>query len=269
MIPDLTREVSVALAAAREAGAMAKGLQGAVATRLKEDGSPVSDADLAADAIIRHHLVSHFPADAILSEEAPDAPARLACQRLWIIDPIDGTREYLNGRAEWAVQIALAIGGRLVLGVVGIPGEDLVLVGIPGVGGTVVAPAGASPLAIHHQARDVLISSDSKRNRAGAALVRAALPEFTTLHATSVGIKVWRMLQGRADLYVHPRRIAEWDVAAPAAVLLAAGGGATDLAGGEFRFNAAVPQAAGLVFSTRPDHAALIARLRQAQVGLA
>ena len=269
MIVNLTQETAVALAAAREAGALAKGLQGAVATRLKEDGSPVSDADLAADAVIRHHLESHFPADAILSEEAPDVATRLANQRLWIIDPIDGTREYLNGRAEWAVQIALAIGGRLVLGVVAIPGEDVVLVGIPGVGGTVVSPDGAVALVIHHQARDVLITSDSQRNRAGAQLVRAALPEFSALHATSVGIKVWRMLQGRADLYVHPRRIAEWDVAAPAAVLLAAGGGATDLAGAEFRFNVAVPQAPGLVFSTRPDHAALIARLRQAQVGVA
>jgi len=258
----------MALCAAREAGAMAKGLQGAVATRLKADGSEVSDADLAADAIIRHHLTSHFPEDAILSEEAADDTQRLAVQRLWIIDPIDGTRDFLNGQPEWAVQIALAIAGRLVLGVVAIPSEDVVLVGIPGVGGTCFSAAGPTPLAIRHVARDVLITSDSQRNRAALLKVRAALPEFTALHATSVGIKVWRMLQGRADLYVHPRRIAEWDVAAPAAVLLAAGGGATDLAGADFRFNAAVPQAPGLVFSTRSDHAALVERLRQAQVGV-
>jgi 3'-phosphoadenosine 5'-phosphosulfate (PAPS) 3'-phosphatase len=265
---DLTRETSVALAAAREAGAMALSLQGGVSTRLKDDGSPVSDADLAADAILRAHLTSQFPEDAILSEEAVDDPHRLQASRLWIIDPIDGTSDYLKGRPDWAVQIALAIDGRLVLGVVAVPGEDVVLVGLPGVGGTILTGATASGLTAQHGARDTLITSSSARNRDSLAKVRAALPEFSALYATSVGIKVWRMLQGQADLYVHPRMIAEWDVAAPAAVLLAAGGHASDLEGREFRFNSPSARCGGLVFSVRDDHELLITRLRAGTVGL-
>jgi 3'-phosphoadenosine 5'-phosphosulfate (PAPS) 3'-phosphatase len=266
----LSEESSVALIAAHEAGQLALSLQGTVASHAKADGSPVSDADLAADRIISGHLRRSFPDDAILSEETIDDPRRLASSRLWIIDPIDGTKDYLAGRPEWAVQIALAIDGVLVLGVLAIPGEGVMISGRPGHGGTLVTPRSTQPLRASGEgsAHDVLIVSSSERNRRGVEQVRAALPEFGVLAATSVGIKVWRMLAGKADLYVHPRRIAEWDVAAPAAVLLAAGGQATTLDGQPCRFNQRVPQVPGIVFSCRPDHDQLISRLRHAEVGV-
>ena len=259
-------EIATAIRAAREAGATALAMQGAVSETSKSDGSPVTQGDLAADAIIRHHLSLAFPADAILSEEYPDSSARLSCPRLWIVDPIDGTKDYLAGAAEWAVQVALAIDGRLVLGVLDLPGEGLCLVGVPGAGAWLLDADGERPLILDHTASDVLITSESKRNRDAVTRIRAALPEFTSLHATSVGVKVWRIIAGIAGLYIHPRSIAEWDAAAPAAVLAAAGGTATDLAGQTLVFNTPSGRCEGLVFSKRNDHPTVVTRLRNAGV---
>ncbi len=259
----------MALAAAREAGELAASLQGLVQSRTKVVGSPFTDADLAADVVLRAHLKTHFPEDGILSEEGAKDPARHAARRVWIIDPIDGTSEYVRGDGQWAVQIALAVDGELRLGVVVIPREGVALVGVPGTGGSIITPEGARPLAATPCARATLIASSSKRNAAALSQVRAALPEFTLKSATSVGVKVWRMLAGQADLYVHARRIHEWDVAAPAAVLDAAGGHATDLGGLAFRFNQPEPTMPGLLFSTRADHAELARRLRASGVVVA
>ncbi len=261
-------EVSIAIRAAREAGATALQMQGGIEAVKKSDGSPVTPGDLAADAIIRQHLTLNFPDDAILSEEAADAPTRLSHRRLWIIDPIDGTRDYVTGSAEWAVQVALAVDGVVVLGVLDLPAEGVCLVGVPGHGAWLMDAQGQRPLRIDPANSDVLITSVSKRNQEAVAKVAAALPEFRSLHATSVGVKVWRMISGHAGLYVHPRLLAEWDAAAPAAVLQAAGGTVTDLTGAPLRFNTTIGYCPGLVYSKRQDHGALIDRMISAGVGL-
>ena len=261
-------EISVAIRAAREAGATALQMQAGIEAVKKADGSPVTPGDLAADAIVRQHLTLNFPDDAILSEEEADAPLRLGNRRLWIIDPIDGTRDYITGSPEWAVQVALAVDGVLALGVLDLPAEGICLVGVPGHGAWIMDAQGQRPLRIDPGNDDVLITSQSKRNQEAVARVVAALPEFGSLHATSVGVKVWRMISGHAGLYVHPRMLAEWDAAAPAAVLLAAGGTVTDLSGAPLRFNSTVGYCPGLVYSKRQDHGALIARMMSAGVGL-
>lgn len=261
-------EMSIAIRAAREAGATALQMQGAVQAVDKADGSPVTPGDLAADAIVRQHLTLNFPGDAILSEEEADAPARLGNRRLWIIDPIDGTKDYVAGSGEWAVQVALAVDGVLALGVLDLPAEGRCLVGVPGHGAWLLDADGQRPLTIDPANHDVLITSQSKRNREAVARVSAALPEFRAIHATSVGVKVWRMMSGHAGLYVHPRPLAEWDAAAPAAVLIAAGGHVTDLAGAPLRFNSPGGRCQGLVYSKRADHGTLITRMAAAGVEL-
>lgn len=261
-------ELSVAIRAAREAGATALQMQAAVEAVNKADGSPVTPGDLAADAIVRQHLTLNFPDDAILSEEEADAPERLNNRRLWIIDPIDGTKDYVAGTSEWAVQVALAIDGVLVLGVLDLPAEGLCLVGAPGHGAWILDANGQRPLQLDGANQDVLITSKSNRNREAVAKVTAALPEFRSLHATSVGVKIWRMISGHAGLYVHPRPLAEWDAAAPAAVLLGVGGRVTDLAGEPLRFNSVAGRCLGLVYSKRDDHATLITRMAAAGVEL-
>jgi 3'-phosphoadenosine 5'-phosphosulfate (PAPS) 3'-phosphatase len=271
--PDhLAHEVAIALRAGQEAGALALSLQANLSTTTKGDGSPVTNGDLAADAVVRHYLQSHFPSDAILSEEQSDTAERLSSARLWIIDPIDGTRDYVTGSPEWAVQIALAINGQLVLGILTLPGENISLIGIPGHGAWISDAHGQRPLRIknelHKDKSPVLITSKSKRNSLAVAPVLQALPEFSALHVTSVGVKVWRMISGHASLYVHPRPLAEWDVAAPAAVLIGAGGTATDLSGQGLIFNSPTGCCPGLVYSLRDDHHQLITRMRNAGVAL-
>lgn len=261
-------EVSIAIRAAREAGATALQMQGGIEAVQKADGSPVTPGDLAADAIVRHHLTLNFPADAILSEEEADSAERLGNRRLWIIDPIDGTKDYVAGTGEWAVQVALAVDGVLALGVLDLPAEGVCLVGVPGHGAWILDANGQRPLVLDPANQDVLITSQSERNRVAVAKVAAALPEFRSLHATSVGVKIWRMLSGHAGLYVHPRPLAEWDAAAPAAVLLAAGGHVTNLAGRSLRFNSPDGRCPGLVYSKRADHADLIARMTAAGLEL-
>lgn len=255
-------ELAIASLAARAAGQIALSMQGGISASAKADGSPVTPGDLAADVIIRHHLELHFPHDAILSEEAADSAVRLSNRRVWIIDPIDGTKDYVAGGDGWAVQIALAVDGAVVLGVLDLPACNVHLAGVVGRGATIVDAVGSRNLYAPTTSLTTMIGSNSQRNADSLLQIRAALPEFAFTSCTSVGVKVHRMLSGAADLYVHAREIHEWDVAAPAALLLAAGGFATALDGKALAYNTPDGHCAGLVFSTRADHQALVDRLR-------
>jgi len=115
---DLSKEIEVALSLAVTAGKVVLEKRGTAAVTKKAGGEPVTEADLAANRIIVEGLQARFPADAILSEELVSDPVRLKAKRVWIIDPIDGTREYIDGTHDVAVQIGLAISGVPVLGVV-------------------------------------------------------------------------------------------------------------------------------------------------------
>lgn len=256
-----TVDIVTALAAALAAATAASRLQAGVASRDKPDGSPVTDGDLAADLAIRTVISERRPGDAIFSEERTDDPSRLGARRVWIIDPIDGTREYLAGRPDWAVQVALAIDGHLALGVLAMPGLGVTALGVPGMGAWQIIDDRREPLCCAEGNADMLVASSSRRNRSGLEKVQAALPEFTTRHIHSIGVKAWAIINGDAALYVHTKLLAEWDAAAPAALLLAAGGRATDLAGAALRFNSVSGRCPGVVFSRRHDHDSLIARL--------
>lgn len=263
---DLANELRIARQAAAAAGAEALRLQATAGRRDKSDGSPVTDGDLAADRIVRETVLGAFPGDALFSEERVDDPVRLANRRVWIVDPIDGTRSYAAGGGEWCVQVGMSIDGRLALGVLDLPARGIQVWAVAGAGGGIADRSGERPLQPVAGVRDILAGGTSERNRPHLAKVLAALPEFTHLPAQSVGVKAAQILLGEADLFVHPRRIAEWDAAAPAAVLAFAGATATDLAGGELAFNTREGRVPGLVFSRRADHQALCARLAAAGI---
>ena len=182
---DLTRELAVARMAGRAAGAEALRLQRGVETQDKADGSPVSAGDLAADRIIRTAIQQAFPDDAILSEEVTDSAARRSSRRLWIIDPIDGTRSYVSGGGEWCIQIALAIAGQAVLGVLDLPSRGLSVWAAAGLGGGIADGDGERSLTPIDGVSDVLAAGTSARNRDALARVLAALPEFTYLRNRS------------------------------------------------------------------------------------
>lgn len=155
-------------------------------------------------------LAEHRPGDAVLSEEGADDKVRLNSERVWIVDPLDGTREFSElGREDWAVHVALWERGELVAGAVALPAQGV----------TLATPAVAAPPAAPGAPRVVVSRT---RPPAVALAVRDALGG-TLVEMGSAGAKVASVVQGISDVYVHAGGQYEWDSAAPVAVARAAG----------------------------------------------
>lgn len=165
--------------------------------------------DATANQFLCHALREQRPDDGLLSEESRDSPARLAKSRVWIIDPVDGTREYGEGRDDWAVHVALVIDGVAAIGAVALPGLGLVLRSDQPV-----------PLAPPNQELRMLVS---RSRPAAQALAVAQALGATLLPMGSAGAKAMAVVRGQADIYVHSGGQYEWDSAAPVAVAAAHG----------------------------------------------
>ncbi|EKF22863.1 3'-phosphoadenosine 5'-phosphate phosphatase [Mycolicibacterium hassiacum DSM 44199] len=173
-------------------------------------------------------LAAERPDDAVLSEEGVDDPRRLAAERVWIVDPLDGTREFSElGRDDWAVHVALWQRGELVAGAVALPAQGVTLA-TP----TVAAPGGSDgpPRVVVSRTRPPALALDV-RDALGGVLVEMG----------SAGAKVAAVVQGRADVYVHAGGQYEWDSAAPVAVARAAGLHTSRIDGSPLRYNARDP----------------------------
>ncbi len=182
--------------------------------RLEAGESPgaVKDAgDAASHAWLTGQLAQRRPADAVLSEEAEADPQRVDAERLWIIDPLDGTREFGEaGRTDWAVHVALVVGGEAVAGAVALPGMDLTLhTGEPPV---VPSNNGRAPIVVVSRTRPPVVAQAVAKALGGDLLPMG-----------SAGAKAMAVVRGEADVYVHTGGQYEWDSAAPVAVALAAG----------------------------------------------
>ena len=199
--------------------------------------------DAEAQDLLAAALAEARPADAILSEEARDGGARLAAARVWIIDPLDGTREFSEGRPDWAVHVALWEGGALTAGAVALPDLGLVLHSDP-------APP-ARPRPRHVRLRMAVSRS---RPPAIASDVAAAL-DAEQVPMGSAGFKVAAVVRGEVDLYLHDGGQYEWDSAAPVAVAQAAGLHTSRLDGSPLRYNQPDPYLPDLLVC-RPELAA-------------
>lgn len=183
-------------------------------------GSLRDAGDSAAHELLTTGLARARPDDAVLSEEGADDLTRLEASRVWIVDPLDGTREYGEGRGDWAVHVALwgldqeavstGRGPRLLAGAVALPVDDVTLADDPA---AVLPPAVDRP--------PVVVVSRSRPPREAATVVAALGGEQVALG--SAGAKVAAVVRGTADVYVHSGGQHEWDSAAPVAVALAAG----------------------------------------------
>ena len=215
----------------------------------KAPGDPVSEIDLMADAVLRERLTPLVPDAGWLSEETADEPARLERERVWVVDPIDGTRDYLRGRSGWCVSVALVEDGRPVLGVLAAPprGELWLAVADEGTwrNGERLRVADRTELAGAHIPADALPK--------GSELVKTPKPN-------SIALRLGLVAAGEADLLVTRRWGHEWDVAAAALLVEEAGGVVTDAAGAPLRFNRPRPRAFGLVASGPGLHAAAVER---------
>jgi 3'(2'), 5'-bisphosphate nucleotidase len=187
---------------------------GEILLSLRESGEYEGKAlgkagDEAANAMLIAELQAARPDDAILSEEEKDSAARLSAQRVWIIDPLDGTREYSEGRSDWAVHVALAVDGQAAIGAVALPSLNLVL--------NSETPA---PLQELPATPKMLVSRT--RPAAEAVFVAEKLGALL-LPMGSAGAKAMAVVRGEADIYLHTGGQYEWDNCAPAAVAMAAG----------------------------------------------
>ena len=167
--------------------------------------------DRVANAFIMSALSVNRPDDAVLSEEEANDVARCAVSRVWVVDPLDGTREYGEGRTDWAVHVALAIDGTATSGAVALPGLGLTL--------SSEAPP-ALPARTGGEAPRLLVSRT--RPAAEAVAVAEALGA-TLVPMGSAGAKAMAVVRGEADVYLHTGGQYEWDNCAPAAVAAAAG----------------------------------------------
>lgn len=179
--------------------------------------------DQAANAFLMSSLKMLRPDDHILSEESPDDAARLAARRVWIVDPLDGTREYAGMRSDWAVHVALTLDGAPVAGAVAQPGAGRVL-------DTATMQAAARP-----QRRPIMLVSRTRPPEGTEALAQALGAEI--LEMGSAGAKAAAVIAGEADLYFHTGGQHEWDNCAPVAVALAAGLVACRIDGAPIRYN--------------------------------
>lgn len=218
------------------------------------DGAPGLGVagDRAAQQVIAEGLAAGRPDDAVLSEEALDTPGRRTAARVWIVDPLDGTREYAEGRADWAVHVALweRHVDALTVGAVALPAKGEVL--------------GSAGIVVPERAPGRPRIAVSRTRPPAAALAVAEELSGELVPMGSAGAKVAAVVLGEVDAYVHAGGQYQWDSAAPVAVALAAGLRATRLDGSRLRYNDPDPALPDLLVA-RPEYfdAALAAANRR------
>lgn len=258
----LRRELHVAMEAAEAAGEIIRGwYRGDFTVHRKEEagGSPVTEADVEANRCIESHLRSAFPEDGWLSEETADSPDRLRAARVWIVDPLDGTKEFVRQIPEFVVCIGLAIGGEAKLGVAFNPIRKEMYAGIVGAGLTCNGrEASVSPRAQLSGA--TVYASRSEERRGEWDEFRS---EFQVEVMGSVAYKLALVAVGQADATFSLTPKCEWDVCAGAALLLAGGGAISDRYGAPLRFNQPQTLLPGLVATNGRLHEPVFDLLRQ------
>lgn len=263
-----THELPIAERLVRQAGLAVRDLyERGAAVSWKGANDPVTAADHAANEVLVAELAGAFPEDGLLSEELADAPSRLHRRRVWIVDPLDGTREFIDRIGEFSLMVGLAVEGIPVLGVVYQPVVDLLYRAVPGCLAEVVEGGVARPLTVSRVADPPamrLVASRSHRNPLVEA-VRQRLGVTQDRPSGSVGLKVGLLATGVCDLYLHPAPgLKEWDTCAPDAILAAAGGVMTDAWGQPLRYNKPdVRQRQGLVASNGHAHGQIVAATEQ------
>jgi 3'(2'), 5'-bisphosphate nucleotidase len=206
------------------------------------DEGPVTEADRRADRLIRDGLAEAFPSDAILSEETPDDLGRLGTDRLWLVDPLDGTRQFVDGVPEFAVMIGLAVRGRPVLGVIHVPPERRTVFGAAGHGVELLDPLGWRPLPPLPEGipagRGPVVTLSRSYAGSRTREVARRMGASRIVASGSVGRKALLVLAGEADIYVTlGRRSRHWDACAPDALMRLAGGVFCDVRGREVSYN--------------------------------
>ncbi|RZF64863.1 3'(2'),5'-bisphosphate nucleotidase CysQ [Sphingomonas populi] len=239
---------------AAEAGALAMARwQTDFARWEKSPGNPVSDIDLEVNALLHARLSALDPEAGWLSEETADSAARLSCSRLWVVDPIDGTRDYLRGRPGWSVSVALIENGMPLIGVLDAPARGEVWLATRGGG------------ALRNGAA---LQASDRTELVGARVPTDALPKadrdlVIVDKPNSIALRIAMVAAGEADLVATARWGNEWDIAAAALIATEAGAIITDALCGALAFNTEAAEAFGILATAPGIHVAAAARLRE------
>jgi myo-inositol-1(or 4)-monophosphatase len=265
MSTGVAADVALAIDAARRAGEVVMRYFGRdLVVEHKSPGQPLTEADLAADALLRELLTGARPDYGWLSEETVDGPDRLERERVWIVDPIDGTRSFIAGHPEFTISIGLAERGRPTAGVVYNPARDELFHATRGGGAFLSADGGtARPLRVGNGAIDDQLKMLASRSEIAAG-------EFDPFHGGwriepvgSTAYKLARIAAGSADAYLSRGPKSEWDICAGVLLVAEAGGRVTDLSNREPRFNGADPYVHGLIATNGALHESLLLRIAE------
>lgn len=215
---------------------------------------PVTEADIAADRVLRRELMGAFPRYGWLSEESLDDSTRMEKRRVWVVDPLDGTREFVAGRPEFMVSVALCEDGQPIVGVLAHPLTHQIWAATRGGGATLDGePISVSSVAALSDA-EVVVS----RSETGRGLLKCYDDTLNMRPAGGMANKLALISDGRSEATFTTDRRCEWDLAAGLLIVEEAGGTVTRLDGGGFTFNNAFPKFYGVAASNGLVHADLL-----------
>lgn len=256
-------DLDLLIDAARAAGDEALRHSGPTARRWDKPGDlgPVTEADMAVDALLTQQLRGARPGYGWLSEETEDSAARLSCERVFIVDPIDGTRSFIEGSGTWAHALAVVDRGVVTAAVVYLPARDKMYVAAEGQG----AFLNGAPIRV-----------TDRNDLSGASLLAAkpnlapqhwigGTPDVIRAHRPSLAYRLSLVAEGRFDAMLTLRPSWEWDIAAGELILREAGAQTSDRRGQALRFNNTHPQVDGVVAANQVLHEAITLSLAQDQ----
>jgi myo-inositol-1(or 4)-monophosphatase len=259
---EIAQERAMLGAAAREAGALALAMQKAGVKRLKKhDNSPISEADLAVNALLEKSLLTQRPDYAWLSEESADTAARRSTHRTFIIDPIDGTADFLSGHPRWCIALALLHGADLIASALYNPVTDELFDAGLGLGATC-------------NGKPISVSAATKLENCRMLSHKffdspewpAPWPQMHVTPGGSCGVRMADIAASRADAYLSMTAKWDWDAAPGALLITEAGGVVTDTLGAPFAYNLAIPRQPSIAASTPALHSQILERTRLVQL---
>lgn len=222
----------------------------------KSPNNPVSEADLACDAFLKRELGALLPSAGWLSEETVDHPDRVAKGLCWLVDPIDGTRDFLRGREGWAISVALVSSGRPLIGMLDAPARGEFWSAIAGQGATRNGAA---------------LTASDRRDLPGARVPADALAKVDADlvlvdKPNSIALRIAMVAAGEADLVATLRWGYEWDIAAASLIAREAGASVSDAFGHPLGYNKHDPRAFGVLVTAPAIHQAAVERLAERAV---
>lgn len=248
---DSKRLESIVSEAGRIAHDLWPGAGNVVRSWEKEPNSPVCEADLAVDAFLKRELGALLPAAGWLSEETADDPSRLERDLIWLVDPVDGTRDFIRGRPGWAVSVALISSGRPLIGMLAAPAR--------GENWSAVAGQGA-------WRNGERLRASTRSEFPGSRVPAHALPKtdadlVMVDQPNSIALRIAMVAADEADLVATLRWGFEWDIAAAGMIAREAGAAISDAFGNKLDYNKRDPRAFGVLASAPAIHGAAVERL--------